>query len=112
MTLRSNVIAAAKKAAALRHRVIAHHKAGERAPKLERAYARAQADLRKLRIDYMDQKASTLRLKASAVAKAEVARGIFEQGGNNRGPQVEAIISYARGQIGEPWCVDFVIWCY
>lgn len=112
MTIRSSVISLAKKTAGLRHRVIAHRKSGTRSTKLERAYTRAQADLGMARADYEREKQASLRLKAAAVAKAEIARGVFEQGGNNRGPQVEAIIKYAGGDVGEPWCVDGVIWCY
>lgn len=38
--------------------------------------------------------------------------GVHEQGGNNVGPVVDKVIRYAGGQIGEPWCVDTVIWGY
>jgi len=37
--------------------------------------------------------------------------GVFEHGWNT-GPKVDSIIRYAEGQVGEPWCVDFCIWCY
>lgn len=53
-----------------------------------------------------------LREKALYQARAALARHVFETGGNNRGPEVEEIIHYAGGDVGEPWCVDFVIWCY
>lgn len=53
-----------------------------------------------------------LRIKALDQAKLTLAEHVFETGGNNRGPKVEQIIRYAQGDIGEPWCVDFVIDCY
>jgi hypothetical protein len=37
---------------------------------------------------------------------------VVEQGGNNRGPMVGRIIEYAHGIIGEPWCVDTIIYAY
>lgn len=53
-----------------------------------------------------------LRIRALDQAELQLAQHVFETGGNNRGPAVERIIRYAQGDIGEPWCVDFVIWCY
>jgi hypothetical protein len=38
--------------------------------------------------------------------------GTMEQGGNNRGPMVEKIIRDNGGDVGEPWCGDFVAYCY
>jgi cell wall-associated NlpC family hydrolase len=35
----------------------------------------------------------------------------MEHGGNNRGAQVEAIIKANGGDVGEPWCGDFVAHC-
>lgn len=54
---------------------------------------------------------ATLAERTLHQAELMLARHIFETGGNNRGPWVERIIRYAKGDIGEPWCVDFVIWC-
>jgi Putative peptidoglycan binding domain len=53
-------------------------------------------------------------LAAAALAQAQklLAEHVHEQGANNRGPIVDQIIRYADGQLGEPWCVDTVIWCY
>lgn len=51
-----------------------------------------------------------LRLRALAVAKSKV--GIVEVGGNNRGRDVEEIIKANGGVPGEPWCGDFVAYCY
>lgn len=53
-----------------------------------------------------------LRVRALAEARKALALHIMETGGNNHGPMVEKIILYAGGVVGEPWCVDFVIWCY
>jgi hypothetical protein len=36
----------------------------------------------------------------------------MEQGGNNTGPIVDKIIRANGGVIGEPWCGDFVAYCY
>lgn len=54
--------------------------------------------------------ALTLRKKALRHAKFHV--GDMEQGGNNRGEKIERIIRYAKGDVPEAWCVDFVIWNY
>jgi hypothetical protein len=56
--------------------------------------------------------AEPLRIRALDRARLTLAQHVFETGGNNRGPKVEAIIKYAGGDVGEPWCVDFVIDCY
>lgn len=53
-----------------------------------------------------------LRERAFAEARKVLAEHVHEVGGNNRGPVVSKIIEYAGGDIGEPWCVDFDIWCY
>jgi hypothetical protein len=51
-------------------------------------------------------------LKALDNALALARQHVAEHGGNNRGPMVEKIIRYAGGTVGEPWCVDFDIYCY
>lgn len=51
-----------------------------------------------------------LRDKALYVAEGLV--GVMEQGGNNAGPMVEKIIHANGGSTGEPWCGDFVAYCY
>jgi hypothetical protein len=38
--------------------------------------------------------------------------GVMEVGGNNTGKQVLAIIRANGGPGPEPWCGDFVAWCY
>ncbi len=53
-----------------------------------------------------------VRLKALDIALDMARDHVHEVGGNNRGRDVERIIHYADGQVGEPWCVDFVIWCW
>lgn len=52
----------------------------------------------------------TLALRAYKVAEGLV--GVMEQGGNNRGPMVSKIIRDNGGAVGEPWCGDFVAYCY
>jgi hypothetical protein len=49
---------------------------------------------------------------ARALMEAGRLVGVMESGGNNRGPVVEKITRYALGTVGEPWCVNFNIWCY
>ena len=59
-----------------------------------------------------DQLAATapLRHRAYRVAKSLV--GVMEQGGNNQGAMVAKIIT-ANGGVGpEPWCGDFMAYCY
>ena len=51
-------------------------------------------------------------LNAKALAVAETMIGVMEQGGNNTGPEVDKIIRANGGVIGEPWCGDFVAFCY
>jgi Putative peptidoglycan binding domain len=51
-------------------------------------------------------------LAASALAIQTGLLGVHEQGGNNRGPVVDKIIKFAGGELGEPWCVDGIIWSY
>jgi hypothetical protein len=51
-----------------------------------------------------------LRLRAHAEAKKLV--GVMEVGGNNRGKMVQAIIAANGGAAGEPWCGDFIAYCY
>lgn len=38
--------------------------------------------------------------------------GVHEQGGANRGPEVEAYLAMARLPPGQPWCAAFALWCY
>jgi len=51
-----------------------------------------------------------LRQKALLVAKSLV--GVMEHGGNNRGETVTKIIRANGGTGPEPWCGDFVAFCY
>lgn len=54
--------------------------------------------------------ASTLQERA--LVQARLLLGIRESGGNNRGPKVDEIIRANGGALGEPWCGDFVAYCY
>lgn len=51
-----------------------------------------------------------LRVRAYEAAIHDL--GVLEQGGNNRGPAVEAIIRENGGIVGEPWCGDAVAHWY
>lgn len=83
------------------------------------AHARARVKNTRQKLHHLEgtlkmQEAKSQGLQALALANArqQLRAHVMETGGNNRGPAVERIITYAKGQIGEPWCVDFVIWCY
>jgi hypothetical protein len=71
---------------------------GRKAEQLERARERR------------DQHFGTLRERAYKVASGLV--GVMEQGGNNAGPMVSKIIVANGGAGPEPWCGDFVAYCY
>lgn len=72
--------------------------------------ARGVIATRKLRKElYGDGSLGALALKE---AERLLAIGIFEVGGNNRGPWVEKIIRANGGLIGEPWCGDFCAYVY
>jgi hypothetical protein len=51
-----------------------------------------------------------LRVRALEVAESLV--GVMEHGGNNVGPKVTEIIRANGGAGPEPWCGDFVAYCY
>lgn len=51
-------------------------------------------------------------LRTKALREAEHLIGVMERGGNNRGADVERIIKANGGAAGEPWCGDFVAYCY
>jgi hypothetical protein len=52
----------------------------------------------------------SLHIRAANVAKSLL--GVMEQGGNNTGPIVTKIIRENGGGGPEPWCGDFVAYCY
>jgi hypothetical protein len=77
----------------------------------QRARAKQQRPyLAKLR----KQHAATGALNARAYKEARrlLDMGVMESGGNNRGPMVAKIIRANQGPGPEPWCGDFVAWCY
>ena len=51
-------------------------------------------------------------LRERALTEARSLLGLVEQGGNNTGPGVLAIIRANGGTGPEPWCGDFVAFCY
>jgi len=51
-------------------------------------------------------------LQKRALRAADALVGVMEQGGNNTGPMVNKIIQANGGDIGEPWCGDFIAYCY
>lgn len=46
------------------------------------------------------------------VAEAELAKGVREIGGRNRGPDVEKYQKCVALRPGDPWCAAFVSWCW
>lgn len=80
---------------------------GRKKTKREIRAAKARKAFRKvLRRRYRE----SLGQKAIRVARGLI--GVMEQGGNNTGPVVDKIIRENSGAIGEPWCGDFVAYCY
>ncbi len=73
-----------------------------RSKKLKRALARHRAALRALRPP----------LRKRAYWEAEKLIGVMEHGGNNQGGAVTEIIRANAGTGPEPWCGDFVAYCY
>jgi hypothetical protein len=46
-----------------------------------------------------------------SIAMGEYMRGVREQGGNNRGADVE-VYQRVTGMLAQAWCASFVSWCY
>lgn len=78
-----------------------------------RTHAQANAALAKLvRNGYRGHVAAYDYLAILALAEAKKLVGVREHGGNNRGTKVMEIIRANGGTGPEPWCGDFVAWCY
>lgn len=87
--------------------------------KLARAKKEVKTLTKKIaaQVDLIADKTKKIRalkkpLREKAFNVAETLVGVMEQGGNNTGPTVDKIIKGNGGVIGEPWCGDFVAWCY
>ncbi len=52
----------------------------------------------------------TLATRALRAAVTQI--GVMETGGNNRGVPLERYIRSNQGSGPEPWCGDFIAWCY
>lgn len=59
-----------------------------------------------------DRVATELPLRLRALAQARALYGVVEQGGNNRGPEVDKIIRGEGGTPGQPWCGYFAAHVY
>ena len=83
-----------------------------RTPQQLRRARQQRAWLGKLRKHHAKRgrRGGALRLRAHREARKLV--GVMETGGNNRGKTVLAIIKANGGPGPEPWCGDFVAWCY
>lgn len=105
-SLRSRVIAQAKRVAKTRSRVIYHAKRGRRAPKLRRVLARQRATLSKLRKALSRSRDPRKR----AVIYARTLLGEVESpAGSNRGRRLTGWQkSFGEWLIGQPWCGVFV----
>lgn len=64
------------------------------------------------RLKYLHAQEANKPLRLQALDIGRGLLGVMEEGGNNRGPMVSKIILANGGVIGEPWCGDFVAWCY
>lgn len=53
-----------------------------------------------------------VKLNERAYRVANKLVGLMESGGNNMGPGVSDLIRANGGTVGEPWCGDFVAFCY
>lgn len=75
-----------------------------------KAYVKLVAAKKLVALRTRQLKAATpLRLRALAEGRKQVG---VEEVGHNRGAAVDAIVRYANGDLGEPYCVDGMIWCY
>lgn len=63
-------------------------------------------------VKYLRRSIDNQPLRDKALYVAEGLVGVMEEGGNNAGPMVEKIIHANGGSTGEPWCGDFVAYCY
>lgn len=52
----------------------------------------------------------SLRLAALAVAQTQI--GVHEQGGNNKGPEVDEYLRSVGLEPGNAWCAAFLFWCF
>lgn len=53
---------------------------------------------------------NTITEAALAVAVAQL--GVHEEGGNNRGPQIEIYLASVYLLPGNPWCAAAMFWCF
>jgi hypothetical protein len=65
---------------------------------------------RRRKVRQWRKEANPLRERAYRIAASLI--GVMEEGGNNAGRKVGEIIRSNGGAIGEPWCGDFVAYCY
>lgn len=71
---------------------------------------KAQVKTARDMIKRRDAQVNPLRIRALAEARKLI--GVMEEGGNNRGRKVMEIIRANGGTGPEPWCGDFVAYCY
>jgi hypothetical protein len=93
---------------AYRRRALARAKKAHNGKRVE--YLRRKVRYAQKRVDFWRKRALPMRLRALDVAESLV--GVMEIGGNNQGPMVSKIIRANGGTGPEPWCGDFVAYCY
>ena len=79
---------------------------------LRRKWWRLYEQARRMRVRRDRQIAAKTPLRVKALAEAKKLIGVMEVGGNNMGAKVLEIIRANGGTGPEPWCGDFVAWCY
>lgn len=118
LKLREGLLAHARRQLAYWTRQFAKSKPGTtRRAQCERMLADRQAKVIKRENQVADARAVLTRhtkpsLRERAFANAIKDLDVREQGGNNRGAQVEKIIRANGGTPGEPWCGDAVAYWY
>lgn len=55
-------------------------------------------------VEYFDLNEEVLKVAQSQI-------GVYEQGGNNKGPEIVNYLKEVGLEEGNPWCAAFVIWC-
>jgi hypothetical protein len=75
-------------------------------------YPRLRSPAQLVRARKRKRAGGSLRERAWRQMQKLIEAHVSEQGGNNRGAEVEAIIRANGGTPGEPWCGDTVAYCY
>lgn len=107
LAYRTRRLLAVRKAARGANHVVTHAEADH-----IRKWERLEAEAKRVILRRTKQLVATRPMNERAVMFAHTLVGIVEQGGNNVGPRVSAMIRANAGTPGEPWCGDFVAFVY